>query len=97
MQELIENRARTQAKRNVLGVEHSMALEDQRWAISRKRSKPRPNASSESGVAMTLFTTETAIPRCLPKNKTDLIPNLGTRDELNEWERTNILVPTTGR
>ena len=29
MQELIENRARTQAKRNVLGVEHSMALEDQ--------------------------------------------------------------------
>jgi len=29
MQELIENRARSQAKRNVLGVEHSMALEDQ--------------------------------------------------------------------
>jgi len=29
MQDLIENRARTQAKRNVLGVEHSMALEDQ--------------------------------------------------------------------
>jgi predicted DNA-binding mobile mystery protein A len=29
MQELVENRARTQAKRNVLGVEHSMALEDQ--------------------------------------------------------------------
>ncbi len=29
MQELIENRARTQARKRVLGVEHSMALEDQ--------------------------------------------------------------------
>ena len=28
-QDLMENRARAQAKRNVLGVEHSMALEDQ--------------------------------------------------------------------
>ncbi len=29
MQELIENRARTEAKKQVLGVEHSMALENQ--------------------------------------------------------------------
>ncbi len=29
MQALIEDRARVQAKKNVLGVEHSMALEDQ--------------------------------------------------------------------
>ncbi|WP_213807095.1 mobile mystery protein A [Granulicella sp. dw_53] len=29
MQDLIENRARVEAKKNVLGVEHSMALEDQ--------------------------------------------------------------------
>ncbi len=29
MQELVANRARVQAKKNVLGVEHSMALEDQ--------------------------------------------------------------------
>jgi predicted DNA-binding mobile mystery protein A len=29
MEDLIENRARAQAKKNVLGVEHSMALEDQ--------------------------------------------------------------------
>lgn len=29
MQELIENRARAEAKKQVLGVEHSMALEDQ--------------------------------------------------------------------
>lgn len=29
LHELIENRARAQAKKNVLGVEHSMALEDQ--------------------------------------------------------------------
>jgi predicted DNA-binding mobile mystery protein A len=29
MQELIENRARALARKNVLGVEHSMALEDQ--------------------------------------------------------------------
>ena len=29
MQELIENRARAEAKSRVLGVEHSMALEDQ--------------------------------------------------------------------
>jgi predicted DNA-binding mobile mystery protein A len=29
IQELIENRSRVQAQRNILGVEHSMALEDQ--------------------------------------------------------------------
>lgn len=26
-----------------------------------------------------------------PDEQADLIPNLATRDELNEWERTNIL------
>jgi hypothetical protein len=29
MEDLIENRARAQARKQVLGVEHSMALEDQ--------------------------------------------------------------------
>jgi Fic-DOC domain mobile mystery protein B len=41
---------------------------------------------------MTLFTTGDGNTPLSPDEQADLIPNLSTRDELNEWERTNILV-----
>jgi Fic-DOC domain mobile mystery protein B len=40
---------------------------------------------------MTVFTTGDGNTPLSPEEQTDLIPNLGTKDELNEWERTNIL------
>jgi Fic-DOC domain mobile mystery protein B len=41
---------------------------------------------------MTLFTMGDGNTPLSPDEQADLIPNLSTRDELNEWERTNILV-----
>jgi Fic-DOC domain mobile mystery protein B len=41
---------------------------------------------------MMLFTTGDGNTPLSPDEQADLIPNLSTRDELNEWERTNILV-----
>ena len=41
---------------------------------------------------MTLFTTGDGNTPLSPDEQADLIPNLSTRDELNQWERTNILV-----
>ena len=41
---------------------------------------------------MTLFTSGDGNTPLSPDEQADLIPNLSTRDELNEWERTNILI-----
>lgn len=41
---------------------------------------------------MTLFKTEDDNTPLSPDEQDDLIPNLATREELNEWERTNILI-----
>jgi Fic-DOC domain mobile mystery protein B len=41
---------------------------------------------------MTLFATGEGNTPLSPDEQADLIPNLSTRDELNEWERANILV-----
>ena len=40
---------------------------------------------------MTLFAEGDGNTPLTPDEEADLIPNLGTRDELNEWERLNIL------
>ncbi len=40
---------------------------------------------------MKLFTEGDGNTPLTPDEEADLIPNLGTRDELNEWERLNIL------
>lgn len=40
---------------------------------------------------MKLFAEEDGNTPLTPDEEADLIPNLGTRDELNEWERLNIL------
>ena len=39
---------------------------------------------------MTVFTTGDGNTPLSPDEQADLIPNLSTRDERNEWERTNI-------
>jgi Fic-DOC domain mobile mystery protein B len=41
---------------------------------------------------MTLFTSGDGNTPLSPDEEADLIPNLATRDELNEWERSNILI-----
>jgi len=41
---------------------------------------------------MTLFAAGDGNTPLSPDEEADLIPNLSTRDELNEWERANILV-----
>ena len=41
---------------------------------------------------MTVFTTGDGNTPLSPDEEADLIPNLATKQELNEWERTNILV-----
>jgi Fic-DOC domain mobile mystery protein B len=41
---------------------------------------------------MTLFATGEGNTPLSPDEQADLIPNLATKDELNEWERANILV-----
>ncbi len=40
---------------------------------------------------MTLFAAEDGNTPLSPEEQADLIPNLATREELNEWERQNIL------
>ena len=40
---------------------------------------------------MTLFTTEDSNTPLSPEEQNDLIPDLTTKEELNEWERQNIL------
>jgi Fic-DOC domain mobile mystery protein B len=40
---------------------------------------------------MTLFATENGNTPLNPEEQADMIPNLTTREELNEWERQNIL------
>jgi Fic-DOC domain mobile mystery protein B len=40
---------------------------------------------------MTLFTTEDGNTPLSPEEQDDLIPDLATKEELNEWERQNIL------
>jgi Fic-DOC domain mobile mystery protein B len=40
---------------------------------------------------MTLFAAEDGYTPLSPEEQADLIPNLATREELNEWERQNIL------
>jgi Fic-DOC domain mobile mystery protein B len=40
---------------------------------------------------MTLFAAEDGNTPLTPEEQADLIPNLATREELNEWERQNIL------
>ena len=41
---------------------------------------------------MTLFTSGEGNTPLTPDEQDDLIPNLATREELNQWERENILV-----
>jgi Fic-DOC domain mobile mystery protein B len=41
---------------------------------------------------MTLFTTGEGNTPLTPDEQADLIPNLATKEELNQWERENILV-----
>jgi Fic-DOC domain mobile mystery protein B len=41
---------------------------------------------------MTLFTTGDGNTPLSPDEQADLIPNLATKEELNEWERSNILI-----
>jgi fido (protein-threonine AMPylation protein) len=41
---------------------------------------------------MTLFTTGEGNTPLTPDEQSDLIPNLATKEELNQWERENILV-----
>jgi hypothetical protein len=41
---------------------------------------------------MTIFTTEDGNTRLSPDEQVDLIPNLLTKEELNEFARSNILV-----
>lgn len=40
---------------------------------------------------MTLFTTEDGSTPLSPEEQNDLIPDLSTKEELNEWERQNIV------
>lgn len=41
---------------------------------------------------MTLFTAGDGNTPLSPDEEVDLIPNLSTREELNEWERSNVLI-----
>ena len=41
---------------------------------------------------MTLFTTGEGNTPLTPDEQADLIPNLATKEELNQWERENILI-----
>jgi hypothetical protein len=41
---------------------------------------------------MTLFTTGEGNTPLSPDEQADLIPNLATKEELNQWERENIIV-----
>jgi fido (protein-threonine AMPylation protein) len=41
---------------------------------------------------MTIFTTGDSNTPLFPDEQADLIPNLATKEELNEFERANILV-----
>lgn len=41
---------------------------------------------------MTVFTTGDGNTPLSPDEQADLIPNLATKEELNEWERSNILI-----
>ena len=41
---------------------------------------------------MTLFPTGDGITPLSPDEQAELIPNLATKEELNEWERSNILI-----
>jgi len=41
---------------------------------------------------MTIFTTGDGNTPLSPDEQADLIPNLATKEELNEWERSNILI-----
>lgn len=44
---------------------------------------------------MTIFTSGDGNTPLSPDEETDLIPNLATREELNEWERANILIASS--
>jgi hypothetical protein len=44
---------------------------------------------------MTLFTTGEGNTPLTPDEQADLIPNLATKEELNQWERENILLASS--
>ena len=93
LQELVDARARAAAKANVLGVEHTMALENQaggnlEQAIDAEAQRLTQKAQTD----MTIFTTGDGNTPLSPDEQADLIPNLATKEELNELERANILV-----
>ena len=41
---------------------------------------------------MTLFTSGEGNTPLSPDEQADLIPNLATKEELNQWERENIII-----
>ena len=57
------------------------AIEAEAQRLTRKRKRQ-----------MTIFTTGDGNTPLSPEEQADLIPNLATKEELNEFERANILV-----
>ena len=95
LHDLAESRATEEASADVLAVEHTMALENQ--AVGGVKEKIRggsqPHSEAEVAIMPRLNVGDGNTP-LTPEELDDLIPNLATREELNEWERENILQGT---